>query len=362
MIHLLDHGTNVNPGNTLSYGNGSQGIRTHDGRIVDSTGAFYIGELERLDPMIHMPLADISWSRDIDLRSDVGMGDEFSSFTLSNYNNNQSAGGALGGKSWAGKATNQMGGDSVDIAKIVKPLTPWARELKYTLFDLESAARLGRPIDSQLFEALRFKHQWDIDTMVYIGDSDIVDPTTGAAATGLINNGAVSVATVANGVSGMSQWVHKTPQEILTDVNNALVSVWASSGYAVMPDRILLPPAQFAYLTNTMASIGSTAAAVSILKFLLDNNIAMTEHGVKLTILPLKWAVGAGTGGTIGVQGTVDRMVVYSKKEDFVRFPMVPMQRTPIQFDGIYHKTTYYCRLGQIEVVRSKTMGYFDGI
>jgi hypothetical protein len=45
---------------------------------VDSTGAFLIGELERLDQTLHMPLAAVTWSRDIDLREDVTLADEFS--------------------------------------------------------------------------------------------------------------------------------------------------------------------------------------------------------------------------------------------------------------------------------------------
>ena len=55
-------------------------FRTHDGlancpelvakfgdrfRAVDSTGAFMVGELERLDLTLHEPLASVSWGRDI---------------------------------------------------------------------------------------------------------------------------------------------------------------------------------------------------------------------------------------------------------------------------------------------------------
>ena len=60
-----------------------QAYRTHDGRTVDSTGAFLVGELERLDPTLNLPLASVTWSRDIQLREDVSLGDELSSFTLS---------------------------------------------------------------------------------------------------------------------------------------------------------------------------------------------------------------------------------------------------------------------------------------
>src|SRR3990170_3842402 len=93
---------------------------THDGRTVDSTGAFLVGELERLDLTLHEPLAAVTWGRDIDLREDVTIADEVSSFTLSNF---ASAGGlgtgnGLGnGKAWIGKDSTQISGISVDISK-----------------------------------------------------------------------------------------------------------------------------------------------------------------------------------------------------------------------------------------------------
>jgi hypothetical protein len=104
------------------------------------------------------------------------------------------------------------------------------------------------------------------------------------------------------------------------------------------------------------------AGNMSVLKYVQENNILTTSTGRKLEILPSKWCVGAGVSGTIGTLGTVDRMVVYTKDKDRVRFPLTPLQRTPIQYDSIYHKTTYFGRLGAVEVVYPETIGYFDGI
>ena len=38
---------------------------------ISSTGAFLVGELERLDPMLYEPISDFTWGRDIDLRSNL---------------------------------------------------------------------------------------------------------------------------------------------------------------------------------------------------------------------------------------------------------------------------------------------------
>jgi len=332
-------------------------FKTHDGkRTVDSTGAFMVGELERLDMTLHEPLAAVTWSRDIDLREDVTIADEVSSFTLSTFGSAGSTGSGNGignGKAWIGKNTDQVTGVSADIAKIPHQLRPWAMELKYTILELESAAKLGRPIDQQKYEGLQLKHQMDIDEQVYIGD-------TGTGDTGLVNNSLVTnVSNLPNGASGFSQWSKKTADEILADVNTMLTSVWQAAAWAVMPDRLLLPPAQFGYISTQKVS---SAGNVSILRYIMENNLLTTSGKGQLTILPVKWCIGSGVGGTIGTTGTVDRAVVYVKDKKRVRFPMTLLNRTPIQYDSIYHKTTYFCRLGAVEVVYPEVVGYFDGL
>lgn len=360
----LDHQTFDSLGSAAINNRGDQrgktlehAYKTHDGsRTVDSTGAFLVGELERLDQTLHMPLAAVTWSRDIDLREDVTVADEASSFTLTTFGSAGNLGAGQGirnGKAWIGKATDQIGGVGVDTGKFPQPLTPWGLEIKYSILELESAAKMGRPIDAQKYEALKLKHQMDIDEQVYVGDANI-------GATGLVNNTLVTnVTNVVNGASASPLWSNKTPAEILADVNEILQSAWTASGFAVMPTHILIPPKQFGAISTQVVS---TAGSVSILKYLLENNIVTASGMGKITIQPAKWLVGAGSGGTIGTIGTVDRMVAYTKKKEYVRYPMTMLQRTPIQYDSIYHKSTYYCRLGVVEVVYPETVAYRDGL
>lgn len=348
----------IHPGRPLCYGAGYSrgGIQTHDGRTADSTGVFFVGELERLDPTMHEPLFDTTWARDIDLREDVTMADDVSSFTLTTYGSQSGAGTGNGignGKAWAGRNANQITGVGVDIAKIPHPLTIWAQELKYSIPEIESSAKAGRPIDQQKFAGMQIKYQMDVDEQVNFGDT----PT---GATGLVNAALVTnKSNLPQGASGSALWAQKTPDEILADFNTALQSVWAASAWAVPPEEVRVAPAEFGLLTKPLV-IGGAGAATSILNYVMENNITTTRSGKKLRILPSKWCIGAGTGGTTGTANGFNRMVVYTKRKDFVRFPMTMLQRTPVQYDSIYHKATYYCKLGQLEVVRPDTVGYFD--
>jgi len=323
-------------------------------RVYDSTGAFLVGELERLDYTLHEPLVSIKYLRDMPLREDVTIADEISSYTTSAFGSAGGAGDGNGigtGKAWVGKNSTQISGVGVDIDKTPHPLRPWALEIKYDLLELESSARIGRPIDEQKYKVLQLKHQMDTDEQVYIGDT-----TTGD--TGLVNASGVTATNVAQGLAGGTQWTTKTPNEILADVNTALQTNWQNAAWDDLPDRILIPPAQYGYISTQLVS---SAGNTSILTYLLENNIVIKQGG-SLDILASKWCIGAAAGGTIGTLGTGDRMVVYRKNYDRIRFPMTLLSRTPIQYDGLYLKATYYGRLGVVEVVYTQTIGFYDGI
>lgn len=366
----VDHALMAEPNRTAAidqFGNQrglslGQAWRTHDHRTVDSTGAFLVGELERLDQTLNMPLASVTWSRDIPLREDVSVADDASSFTLSTFASAGGAGTGHGirtGKAWIGRNTDQIGGVSVDIGKFPQPLTPWALEIKYSLMEMESAIRAGRPIDAQKYEALKLKHQMDVDEMAYAGDAGIF--INGAAAGGLVNSAAVTnVTNLPNGAAvATPRWATKTPDEILADVNNMITSNWGASAWAVMPNRILLPPTQFGYISTAKVS---NAGNVSILKYVMENNVLTASGKGQLEFAPCKWLVGAGTGGTLGTEGGVDRMLCYTKDSKYVRYPMTLLDRTPVQYDSLYQKTTYYCKLGVLEIPYPETINYRDGL
>jgi hypothetical protein len=327
-----------------------QNYLTHDGFTVDSAGAFLVHELERLDPTLHMPLASVTWGRDVDLREDVTIADDAASYTNSTF---AAPGGITpAGINWGGKNTTTIAGIAVDIRKTSQPLLLWEMEIKYSIPELESAIKIGRPVDTQKVEGLNLKHQMDIDQVVYVGDPAV-------DFRGLFNSTQITASTAAATGSGSStHWSTKTPANILADVNTLLQNTWASAGYAVIPDKILLPPAQYGLL---LSQVVSDAGNISTLKFLEENNLT-NQRGGTLEILPVKWAIGMGAGGTPQVLGTVDRAIAYSMDPLRVRYPMTPLQKTPIQYVGIYHTATYYCRLGQVEWVYPETASYLDGI
>ncbi|WP_406670465.1 DUF2184 domain-containing protein [Raoultella terrigena] len=310
---------------------------TFDQATVDSSGAFLIHELERLDQTLNLPLTSQTWSRDIQLREDVSIADEISSFTNTTF----AAAGTpnANGKNWISPLATAIAGINVDIEKKGFPLELWGMELGWTIIELNAAAQVGRPIDTQKYDGMQLKWNMDTDEQVYIGDS-------AKGAKGLLN---LSQVTPTNATK---TWATSTADEIRASINQVLSNAWARSAYSKVPEDLLIPPEQYSFLASTIVS---TAGNQSLLTYLETNTIAYHQNGKPLNIRPVKWMKGRGVGST-------DRMVAYTNDKKFVRFPMVPLQSVPIQYRGLYQLVTYYGKLGAVEPVYPETLNYMDGI
>lgn len=313
-----------------------------DSQTIESTGAFLQGELERLDPTIYEPISEFTWGRDIDTRTDVTIADETTSFLLSNYAGGVSGTGN-GTKAWATQKDGTLPRIDVGVSKTIKPLTPWAMEVGFDVFELAKAQQVGRPIDTMKFDAMRIKHQRDIDEQVYIGDTE-----TGA--TGLLNDTSVEKSNV-----GAFNPASATAQDFLDMINTVLQSAYQNTEYIMVPNRILLPPEFMAFMSVPM-TIGNTPLAITVADWVREKSLCKTITGQNLEMYPCRWLSTTKAGALF----TSGRIVAYTKRKDIVRFPFVELQNTPVQYQGLRQNTIYYGALGQVEVVRPELMFYGD--
>lgn len=309
---------------------------TIDRATIDSSGVFLVGELERMDQRLNMPLVSTKWTRDMPLRSDISIADEVSSFTNTDF---ASVGGPNPhGKNWMGKKGTATPGIELDIQPTRNDLTPWAQEVGWTVLELASAQQLGRPIDVQKYEGMKLKWNMDTDEQVYIGDTELDVP-------GLLNLPSVTP------IAASAAWTATTdPDVIVQDINLALTDGWVRSGYAICPAKIGLAPELFGLLASKKVS---SAGNISVLEYVKINTIAFQENGEPLEIVSMKWASKRGAGGA-------HRIVAYTQDEQYVRFPMVPLLSTPLEYRGMQQLTVYYGKLGQVETPYSNTIAYLD--
>ncbi|MDI5800484.1 DUF2184 domain-containing protein, partial [Salmonella enterica subsp. enterica serovar Cerro] len=179
---------------------------TFDQATVDSSGAFLIGELERLDQGLNLPLVGYTWTRDIQLREDVSIADDISSWTNTSFGV-AGSGANPNGKNWVGKDSTAIAGVNVDISKDGNPLNLWGMELGWTVVELAAAQQVGRPIDTQKYDGMQLKWQMDNDEQVYVGDEAL-------GLKGLTNLVGVTLN------NATKTWANSTNDEILDSVNS----------------------------------------------------------------------------------------------------------------------------------------------
>lgn len=322
---------------------GKGGAIAMDAAGIASGQAFLVSELEKRDTLVRTPLTSFTYGRDLPVR--VGGGwDEFVSAMSVSY-------GVTGGSGDLGHAAGANGVPMVqaDFSKGLFKTHLVSAGTRVMWVDMQRGNLTGRNMDSLLRDGLRLAYDKHLDQNAYVGFTDY-------GTTGLINNPDVTATTAATGAGGYTTFKTKTPDEILSDINTAILDAWEAAEYDLdaVPNHIIMPYEQFNFLATTKVS---ALAEKTILTFLLENNVA-TANGSDLFIGATAWCKGAGTGSS-------DRMAVYCNKERYVAMDeLVPLTRamtSPNTTDFCYD-TAYAANVSEVEVFYSQTIAYVDGI
>lgn len=323
------------------------GKQFYYGRGVDAAVAggmtFLKAELEKLDPKVREPLTAVTWQRDIIAKTGGGWTEYTSTFDVDYATSGANQHGIVG------ESTNAVPVIQANMNKNMFKTLTWMNILKVKFIDLQKSKQIGRNLEDLLNKGLRLNYNKTLDHNVYLGFTEF-------GTTGLLNDPNVTQASVATGSGGYTAWSTKYPDEILDDIDTAILAGWTASEYddSGMPNHILIPPAQYALINRRKVS---GAADKTILSFLLENNIA-AKRNKPLNIEPCRWCAGAGSGST-------DRMMTYVNDEDKVYFDItVPNTRAMTQPDILQaaYLTLYAAQFGPVKFHYYQPVRYYDGI
>ncbi len=306
--------------------------------------AYFLNQLNNHDPVLHEPLYEVTWGRDIQLRPGIDLSYESTSFLKNTYGfaGSQSATGLP----YIAKNANTLLDVSVDSELVVSKLDVLGAEITFSEFELQRSQRLGQPIDVQKMMALKTMYEMGTDQVVYIGD-------TAAGKTGFLNSADVSSAAADLNAAGTSRyWVNKTPAEIVKDIQGAIEKVYEQTGFAVVPNKIGLPPKMYAYIQATQMSV---VADKSILNYVKENNLYTNKTGLPLQIVDMKFLINLGASST-------GRMVAYNDSMQYLRFPMATIRGVNAYTQGIKYFRPYIWAHGKVEIIRTSTLTYVDSI
>jgi len=336
----------------IGGGSGGFGVRPQSGAPVKMNdaaiangNAFLVSELEKRDPKIREPLTSVTYPRDIPIKTGGGWVEFISALNI-DYG---IAGGSGDGAVHAGGA-NAVPVIQANFGRDVFRTHIYSSIMRVMFVDMQRQQVTGRSLDQLLTDGIRLNYDKHMETNTYVG-------ITKFGTTGLLNNPNVLAQNVATGAYGGTKWQDgKTPDEILTDVNSAILAGWAAAQYdlSAIPNHILLPYDQYNYIATTKVS---PIAEKTILTFLLENNVA-TKNGGDLFIGATMWNKGAGAGGT-------DRMVTYVHKDRFItKEELVPLARAMTQpnISALSFDSVYMANISEVEIFYFQTINYFDGI
>ena len=216
----------------------------------------------------------------------------------------------------------------------------------YSLEEINQARSLGINLSADEAMAARRAYEEYVESVAFSGDTE-------KGFEGLINNSNVTAANVANdGTGSATAWTTKTPDLIMRDINAGITGIWTASKTVELADTILLPLAQYAYLTNTR--IADTS--MTIFEWIQRNNVYTAQTGQPIRIRAMRQLDGAGASST-------DRMITYRNDPSVLKLhiPMplmfMPPQQVVMQFlvPGIF-------RLGGTDIRRPGSVRYSDGI
>lgn len=317
-----------------------------DAAGIASGQAFLTSELEKRDMMVRTPLTSFTYTRDLPIRVGGGWA-EFVSAMQVGYG---ITGGSGDGIMTAGTA-NGIPMVQADFSKGLFKAHMIAAGTRVQWIDMQRGNMTGRNLDSLLRDGLRMTYDKHMDENAYVGFAAY-------GTTGLLNNpDALVTDAAATGSSSGTTFKSKTPDQILQDVNDAILTAWEQAEWDLdaVPNHILMPYEQYNYLATTRVS---ELAEKTILTFLLDNNVAK-QNGSDLFIGATNWCKGAGA------DGSDDRMVVYCNKERYIAMDeLVPLTRamTSPNTQQFCYDTAYAGNVSEVEVFYDQTIVYVDGI
>lgn len=322
-----------------------QKFQTLDAAAIASGGAFLQSELEKKDMLVRTPLTSFTYGRDIPIRVGGGWAEYVSAMNVG-YG---VAGGSDDGPVHAGGA-NGIPMVQASFDKGLFKTHVFSVGMRIMFVDMQRGNMIGRSYESILRDGVRMTYDKHMDANTYVGIKKY-------GSTGLLNNPDIVTTNAAStGAGSSSKFKNKTPDQILKDINDAIIAAWSSAEYDrdAIPNHIIMPYEQYNYLATTKVT---ELAEKTILTFLMENNVAK-QNGGDLFIGGTTWCKEAGTGGT-------DRMAVYINKERFMAMDeLAPLNRVMTQpnTENVCYDTAYMANLSEVELFYENVMRYVDGI
>ena len=248
-----------------------------------------------------------------------------------------------GEANWINGNSDDLPLAGTEMTKFQTPVYTAAIGYSFGWEEVNQAMLLGRNLQADDAAAARRAYEEMVDRVAILGDSR-------KGFQGLINNSSVNAASATNGDWGGTG---TTSDQVLEDVNNALLAVGSSTLYTSIADTLLLSFGKMNFLATTR--LGDTER--TLLSFLRENNTYTAMTGRPLTIRGVRGLETAGVGAT-------ERMIAYRRDPSVLKLhvPMVHRFLPVHQAGPLRWEVPGVFRLGGLDIRRPLEVKYRDGV
>lgn len=231
----------------------------------------------------------------------------------------------------------------VDIfgKEFTSPVRSEGASYGWTVQEIRAAQAAGRPLNQRKANAARRAIMSLENSIAFFGDA-------ASGLGGFLNNPNITDVVLPNdGAGATTEWVNKTPDQIIRDVNLLTRTIHAQSKGIEFGNTLLLPITQYNILFDTPRSANSDT---SIGAWILANNPHLES------IEWLNECEGAGAGGS-------DLMICYNRNPEKLSLE-VPQdfEQFPAQEKGLEMVVPVHSRIGGVLIYYPLSLAKTDGI
>ena len=189
----------------------------------------------------------------------------------------------------------------------------------YNLDEIQASQLTGAALDQRRANAAMRSIEQKVNDVAFFGDAASNLP-------GLFGHPNIPSGSVVNPGSG-TEWVNKTPDEILFDVNDLFADIFETTKMVERGNTLMLPPAQWSYISSTPRASNSDT---TILMYLVQNSPYLSNVN---DIIPVNECSASDNP-----ELSADAMVAYDRNPDKlqleipVELEMMPVQQKNLEF------------------------------
>lgn len=214
----------------------------------------------------------------------------------------------------------------------------------YNLDEIQASQLTGASLDQRRANAARRSVEQVVNDVAFFGDS-----TSGLP--GLFSNPNIPTGSVVNPGSG-TQWVNKTPDEILFDVNDLFTDIFETTKMVEQGNTLLLPPSQWSYIMSTPRSSNSDT---TIAQYLVQNSPYLNSLE---DLIPVNECAAANNP-----ELSADAMVAYDRNPDKLQLEIpVELEMLPVQQKNLEFVVPGRSRLGGLNIYYPLSLAIATGI